>query len=120
MTFFLKVIKVMKVIGFLIILIGISYVITSVTYYSYNNEERKVYPIDVFDYEGIQVINIENKEDIIIEVTINKNVNNEKLIAYSFYYLDIYNKEVHLYVINQNTIVVTGKNMISSIKSQMK
>lgn len=112
MTFFVKLYKIIKILGFIILLFVGSYLITSVVYYSLNKEKETTYPINIIEDECIKVIDIKNKEHITLEVELKEETKKEYLIAYSLTYFDIYNKEVHLFVINKNFIVSIGTNEI--------
>ena len=112
MTFFVKLYKIIKILGFIILLFMGSYLITSVVYYSLNKEKETTYPINIIEDECIKIIDIKNKEQITLEVELKEETKKEYLIAYSLTYFDIYNKEVHLFVINKNFIVSIGTNEI--------
>ena len=112
MTFFVKLYKIIKIIGFIVLLAMGSYILTSVVYYSLNKEKETKYPINIIENEYIEVIDIENKEVITLEVELKEETKKEYLIAYSLTYFDIYNKEVHLFVINKKFIVSIGTNEI--------
>jgi len=120
MTFFVKLYKIIKIIGFIVLLVMGSYILTSVVYYSLNKEKEIKYPISIIENEYIEVIDIENKEVIILEVELKEETKKEYLIAYSLTYFDIYNKEVHLFVINKNFIVSIGTNEIITFSEWKK
>ena len=112
MTIFIKLFRLIKAAGFVIILFCFSYLITSTIYYSRDHEISKYDSIDIFVEDNIEVIEIVNGEYISIDVRLKKELNEKYLIAYTLTYLDKYQKNIHLYVVDKNMIINVGKNRI--------
>lgn len=108
MAFFKMMLRIIKGIGFVIILFFISYLITVLIYYS-NDKKEKYNEIEILNDKDINITNIYNKEYIQIEINDN-GVEEEKVIAYALTYFDKYNKEVYLYDLTNLKILIIGKN----------
>ena len=93
MTIFIRLLKIMKTIGFIVVLFFISYLMTSVAYYSRNHSEDRAYSIELIDDKNIKVIEQKGNE-----------------------YIDKYNKEIHLNVVDKEIMINTQKNTIFILK----
>lgn len=116
MTIFIKLFKVFKAIGFAVMLFSVSYLFTSLVYYSRNHETEEIKKIEIIQDKNIEVIDQKVKEYIILDVKLKKQVNDEYLIAYTLSYKDIHNKEVHLNVVDKEIVINTGKTEILMLK----
>ena len=115
MTIFYYLLKIIKGIGFIFILIGGSYVCTSLIYYS-RDEKQELNYIELYDTENIEVENIRNSKYIQIDMRINGSYIDDYLIAYALTYYDNYKKETYLYIDKENIMVVVGEGGIGVIK----
>ena len=146
MTIFIRLLKIMKTIGFIVVLFFISYLMTSVAYYSRNHSEDKAYSIELIDDKNIYYIKIDNNklnllgyinnsnninsyidrlnksneqkgnEYIVLDIETTNIVTDEYLIAYCLSYSDKYNKEIHLNVVDKEIMINTQKNTIFILK----
>lgn len=101
--------KLFRTLGFLVLLFVFSYVITSVTYYSIKTDSTNEETILNIHSDKLHCIDIYNKEYIAINVKTKKEVTNEYMVAYAFSYFEMYDKEVHIYVVDKDYIVIVGK-----------
>ena len=115
MTIFNFIYKLFKVLGAIVILIVFSYLITSITYYSLDREIKEEYPIHIMHNEKINCIDIYNKEYISINIEIEGEYSEEYLVAYAYSYFVSYQKEIYLYLIDENKIVCVGKNEVAKV-----
>jgi hypothetical protein len=106
------VLKVIKIIGFIVLLCFVSYLGTSVIYYSRDHTTVKRENLKLIEDVNIEVIGCSVCEYISLDIKVFKYLSDEYLIGYALNYKDIYNKEVHLYVVDKEMIVNTGKNVI--------
>lgn len=116
MTIFIRLLKIMKTIGFIVVLFFISYLMTSVAYYSRNHSEDKAYSIELIDDKNIKVIEQKGNEYIVLDIETTNIVTDEYLIAYCLSYSDKYNKEIHLNVVDKEIMINTQKNTIFILK----
>lgn len=110
MTFFVKLIKIFKSIGFVFVLFVVSYVLTSLVYYSNVERISKREEIEIIECEHIEIINVEDVGYINIDINKGENISNEALVAYAFSYYDLKGKEVYIYIYEEETILAVGKN----------
>ena len=116
MTIFIRLLKIMKTIGFIVVLFFISYLMTSVAYYSRNHSEDRAYSIELIDDKNIKVIEQKGNEYIVLDIETTNIVTDEYLIAYCLSYSDKYNKEIHLNVVDKEIMINTQKNTIFILK----
>lgn len=105
MTIFIYILKIIKGIGFIFILFVVSFLLTSVNYYSKEQKTDNYQEIEIIKNNNFKVLEAKENENVIIELRIVNDVKNEYLIAYCMGYEDIYNKEVNIYVVEENIIV---------------
>ena len=117
MAIFKWLLKLGKAIGFCVVLASFSYFVTIVSFYSTSNEEYKVKEIEKIGTRGIECIIAYDVEYISININVTEEVSTEYLLAYAYTYYDIYNKEIHLYINEENKIITIGTNGISNLIS---
>ena len=117
MAIFSFVVKWMKGIGFVFILFVSSYLLTSITFYSKGNKEEQ-YEIEPYYINGVEIDNLVNQKYIQIDVRLKEDLSNEILVAYAYSYFDEYEKEVHIYIIEEEKIVVINKNEKGIVKKE--
>ena len=112
MAFFIGLVNVIKKISLIIILIGISYVVTVFGYYSLGDKELKE-GVVIIENEYIEILDTSNGDYINIDIKPRENVTKEYLVAYAYSYFDKYNKEIYLFVYDQEMILGIGRNNLA-------
>ena len=109
MAIFKFLFKFFKMSGFVVVMVLISYVVTSITYYSLKKENKVEDPIEIIHTEYFECINIYNKENISLNIKLKKECEEKDLVTYAYAYFDLYQEEIYLYVLEENKIVCISK-----------
>lgn len=108
MAFFHVVYKVVKTIGGLFLLFLVCYVVTAISYYSRNNDYLAQSKINEIQNRNIKLIESYDDKEIKITIELYDNLQTEYLIAYVMSYEDIYKKDIHAYLVEDNKIILVS------------
>lgn len=108
MAFFHVVYKVVKTIGGLFLLFLICYIVTAISYYSRNNDYLAQSKINEIQNRNIKLIESYDDKEIKITIELYDNLQTEYLIAYVMSYEDIYKKDIHAYLVEDNKIILVS------------
>ena len=108
MAFFHVVYKVVKTIGGLFLLFLVCYVVTAISYYSRKNDYLAQSKINEIQNRNIKLIESYDDKEIKITIELYDNLQTEYLIAYVMSYEDIYKKDIHAYLVEDNKIILVS------------
>ena len=109
MTIFIKILKFFKATGFIVTLFLISYLFTGTIYYSRNHIKDELNLVEIIEDKNIKIIDQKDIGYIVLDIEAKGNVSDEYLVAYALSYKDKYSKEIHLYVVDEEIVINTGK-----------